>query len=68
MSHGVEECMSGTTTESEQSESSLLSRDTEKALKSERGPNRVATEGFMVFYRNLPREVGKFLVNIRVNI
>ena len=27
---------------------SLLSRDTEKALRSERGPNRVVTRGFMV--------------------
>ena len=33
-------------TQSEQSDRSLLSRDTEKALKSQRGPDRVATEGF----------------------
>ena len=30
----------------EQSDRSLLSRDTEKGLRRERGPDRVATEGF----------------------
>ena len=54
------------TTESEQSDRSLLSRDTEKALRSERGPHRILTEGFygLFFYRKLSRELGKFLVNI----
>ena len=32
--------------ESEQSNRGLLSRDTGEALKGERGPDRVATEGF----------------------
>ena len=50
---------------SEQSHRGLLSRDTEEALKSEKGPDSIAPDGF---YRELTRELGKFLVNIRVNI
>ena len=34
------------TQESEERIRSLLSKDTEKALRTERDPNRVATEGF----------------------
>ena len=41
----------------------LLRRATEEALRSERGPDRVASGGF---YRKLTREVGEFLVDIRV--
>lgn len=55
--------------ESEQSDRSLLSRETEKALKNERGLNRVATEGFygLSFIGNW-LVLGKFFVNIRVDI
>ena len=40
------------TKESEQSGRVLLGKDIEKALESERGPNRVANEGFssLFFY------------------
>ena len=67
MPHGVKDESRGQ--ESEQSNRSLLSRKTEKPLKM-REVDRVATEGFLwsVFYRKLTRELGKFHVNIRVDL
>ena len=45
LSHAVEEQILGIM-ESEQSDRSLLNKGLEKALRSERGPVKVASEGF----------------------